>query len=79
MELNSGGESRVEKIRLYEKGFSFQHFTSCIKTKDGERFFYCYDQGYIASGLHHYFLVKRVEPEIISDEVVFAEQPFAQQ
>lgn len=78
MELNPNGESLVEKIRLYERGFSFHHFTSCIRTKEGESYFYCYDQGYIASGMHHYFLVRREDHDVISDEVAFAVQPFAQ-
>lgn len=45
--LNPQGKSKVNRERLNEAGFNFTYFTSTFITKEGMKYFYCYDQGYL--------------------------------
>lgn len=45
--LNPQGKSRISRERMNEAGFNFSYFTSTYTTKEGAKYFYCYDQGYL--------------------------------
>jgi hypothetical protein len=47
MSLNPTGKNKVTLENLKAKGFDFQYFTSTYKTREGARYFYCYEQGYL--------------------------------
>jgi predicted nucleic acid-binding Zn ribbon protein len=44
--INPDGKIRTTKNRLISKGFSFEWFTSTVHTKNGNTYFFVYDQGY---------------------------------
>mgnify|MGYP000073257448 CR=1 FL=1 len=60
-ELNKSGKTKVNRSRLYDKGFDFQLFTSVYKTKTGNTYFYVYDQGYLALENEFFLLIKKTE------------------
>jgi hypothetical protein len=47
MALNPEGKNRVSQDKLKSQGFNFNYFTSTYITKEGARYFYCYEQGYL--------------------------------
>lgn len=46
-ELNPKGKSKVTKTKLMDLGFKFSYFTNTYKTKNGNEYYFCYDQGYL--------------------------------
>lgn len=58
-ELNATGKTRVSKMRLLDRNFDFQHFTSIYTTKKGTVYYFCYDQGYLEIDSNYYILIKR--------------------
>lgn len=59
--LNPLGKSKVSHERLKAEGFNFHYFTSIYKTRDGSRYYYCYEQGYLPIENDHYLLVIKKE------------------
>ncbi len=57
-ELNTTGKTKISKQQLVQKGFSFNLFTSIYKTKTGNEYFYCYNQGYLLLEQDQVLLVK---------------------
>jgi len=57
--LNTSGKAKVHRNRLSEKGFNFEYFTNVYKTKSGNAYFFCYDQGYCKIKDDYVVLVKR--------------------
>lgn len=57
MKLNPSGKNRVARERMIAEGFSFTYFTSTYTTKEGAKYFYCYDQGYLPIDNDHCLLV----------------------
>lgn len=57
--FNPGGKAKVQRTVLMEEGFNFAYFTNIYETKKGGRYFFCYDQGYIALDDDWYALVVR--------------------
>ncbi len=58
-ELNPTGKTTVSKMKLLDKNFDFQHFTSTYTTKKGTIYYFCYDQGYLEIENNYYVLIKR--------------------
>ncbi len=58
-ELNPNGKTSVTRTKLLAKGFSFEVFTSIYVTKNGNQYFFVYDQGYLKLENDFYALVKR--------------------
>ena len=58
-ELNPTGKASVQKDKLSNRGFNFQFFTNIYKTKTGNVYYFCYEQGYIAHEKDFYTLVTR--------------------
>lgn len=44
--LNPKGKARVAKNTLIQLGFNFSYFTSIYETREGRRYYFCYEQGY---------------------------------
>lgn len=58
-ELNITGKTKVSKVKLNQKGFRFDLFTSVYVTKTGSQYYYCYNQGYLALEQDYFLLVKK--------------------
>ncbi len=59
--LNPRGKTKVTKTMLLDHGFKFSYFTNEYITKSGNRYRFCYDQGYIELDDGKYALVERKE------------------
>jgi len=57
-ELNTSGKTKIVKDTLLKKGFNFNLMTSIYKTKTGNTYFYCYNQGYLLLENNFVLLVK---------------------
>jgi predicted nucleic acid-binding Zn ribbon protein len=55
--LNPDGKSKVSLSKLKAKGFDFTYYTSTYTTKEGAKYFYCYEQGYLPIEKEQYLLV----------------------
>ncbi|MGY6649412.1 hypothetical protein [Wenyingzhuangia sp. IMCC45574] len=60
-ELNTTGKTKTSKQILSQKGFDFNLFTSIYKTKTGNQYFYCYNQGYLLLEKEQVLLVKNTD------------------
>ena len=58
-ELNTTGKTKVSKSILEEKGFNFNLYTNIYETKTGNRYNYCYDEGYLLLEADQVLLVKK--------------------
>ena len=61
--LNTGpeGKTKVHRDRLIEKGYNFLYHTHIYKTKAGNVYTFCFEQGYLEIGENWYMLVRRDE------------------
>ncbi len=57
--LNPHGRNKVSLSKLRSRGFNFEYFTSVRKARDGGKFFFCYDQGYLPLGKDQCLLVTK--------------------
>ncbi len=62
-QLNPSGKIKLPRARLAEKGFHFGYHTHIYRTKSGNVYLFCYDQGYIELPGAYVALVRR-EPVI---------------
>ena len=46
-QLNPTGKTKVHQDKLLELGFKFSYFTNIYRTKTGNVYYFCYDQGYL--------------------------------
>ena len=46
-ELNPEGKVKIHRDKLIERGFKFRYFTNIYSTKNGNNYYFCYDQGYL--------------------------------
>ena len=58
-ELNKSGKTKVTRLRLYDRNFDFNFFTSTYTTKAGKIYYYIYDQGYLELENDYYLLIKK--------------------
>lgn len=56
-ELSSKEPTRVYRDELIERGFNFTFHTHTFTTKDGETYYFCFDQGYTDLGNEYYHLI----------------------
>ena len=59
--LNPDGKAGSTREKLLKLGFNFNYVSGFYKTKKGDTYYYCYDQGYIKTGESYYSLVHRKE------------------
>lgn len=58
-ELNPEGKTKTSRTKLLGKGFDFEFITSVYQTKNGNTYYFLYDQGYMAIENDGYVLVKK--------------------
>jgi len=58
-ELNIEGKTKTPRIKLLNKGFDLEYFTSILTTKTGNTYYFVYDQGYMALDSDFFVLVKK--------------------
>jgi len=58
-ELNGEGKTKTTKIKLLSKGFDFDFVTNLMHTKNGNTYYFVYDQGYMVLDNDFYVLVKK--------------------
>ena len=59
IKLNPNGKAKVSKTDLLDLGFKFAYFTNVYKTKSGNIYHFCYEQGYLALDNDLYALVEK--------------------
>jgi hypothetical protein len=59
IKLNPNGKAKVSKTELLDLGFKFAYFTNVYKTKSGNIYHFCYEQGYLGLDNDMYALVER--------------------
>ena len=57
--LNPSGECRIHKRMLIDSGLNLQYFTSMYRTRSGNTYYFCYDQGYLELEGDYYLLVSK--------------------
>ena len=62
-ELNHGadGKTKVHRDKLLERGYSFTYHTNTHRTKAGNTYVFCFEQGYLELGESWFMLVRRDE------------------
>lgn len=62
-ELNTGpeGKTRVHRDKLVERGLNFMYHTNVHRTKAGNTYVFCFEQGYLDLGDNWFMLVRRDE------------------
>ncbi len=60
-ELNPEGKTKIHRDKLLEKGFKFSYFTNLYRTRNGNVYHFCYDQGYLELDNGYLALVRRKE------------------
>ena len=58
-ELNPENKTKTTRTKLLAKGFDFEFITSIYETKNGNTYYFLYDQGYMAIENDGYVLVKK--------------------
>lgn len=58
-ELNIDVKSKTTRSKLLNKGFDFDYFTSILKTKTGNTYYFVFDQGYMTLKSDFFILVKK--------------------
>jgi hypothetical protein len=58
-DLNPEGKTKTTRNKMNSKGFDFDLFTSILKTKTGNTYFFVYDYGYMEIENEQYVLVKK--------------------
>jgi hypothetical protein len=57
--LKKGGRTRVQKQSMTEKGFNFSYYTTMLEVGPRERYYFCYDIGYLMIDDTELMLVSR--------------------
>ncbi len=62
-ELNNGpdGKKKVHRDKLLERGYNFMYHTNTHRTRAGNTYVFCFEQGYMELGENWYMLVRRDE------------------
>lgn len=60
-ELNPAGKTNISKKRLLDAGFNFNYYTNVYQTKQGKKYYFCYDQGYLPLEKDYFTLVVKQE------------------
>lgn len=64
MKLNPSGKIKISKEKLVKLGFDFKHFTHLLDTTKGDRYYFCYECGYLPLNDAEILLVKKVLPSL---------------
>ena len=55
--INTKGKTNISKKKLLDAGFNFNYFTNVYQTKQGKKYYFCYDQGYLPLENDYFTLV----------------------
>lgn len=58
-EVNVEGKTKSSKSKLLSKGFDFDFFTNILNTKNGNTYYFLYDQGYMKLDQDYVVIVKK--------------------
>ncbi|MFN3639520.1 MAG: hypothetical protein ACK4UK_01245 [Flavobacterium sp.] len=58
-ELNPEGKGKASRSKLLSLGFDFEFITNILHTKNGNTYYFLYDQGYLPLENDYFMLVKR--------------------
>ncbi|WP_028298288.1 hypothetical protein [Olivibacter sitiensis] len=58
-QANIDGKTKIEREKLIKAGFNFQYFTNILETEKGNRYFFCYEHGYMELSRTYVLLVIR--------------------
>lgn len=59
--LNPKGKTKLRREILVEHGFNFNYFTNVYRTRSGNEYHFCYDEGFLELDNDMFALVKRQE------------------
>ncbi len=59
--LNPNGKIKVHRSKLIEMGFDFNYYTNIFKTRNGNTYYFCYDQGFLLVNDDVFTIVERQE------------------
>ena len=69
-ELNPDEKSKTTRTKLVAKNFDFDFFTSIYQTKNGNTYYFLYDQGYRAIENDGFILVKKEKKLCYHDTIL---------
>jgi predicted nucleic acid-binding Zn ribbon protein len=46
--LNPNGKTKIHRKTLMDMGFNFHYYTHVYKTKNGNTYYFCFEQGYLS-------------------------------
>ena len=56
---NPEGKAKIHKDKIVSKGFKFNYMTDQYVTKEGKKYIFCYDQGYLELDKGYLAIVKK--------------------
>ncbi|MDY0905714.1 hypothetical protein [Pedobacter sp. CFBP9032] len=59
--FNPDGKVKVSKKKMLTAGFNFEYHTHTYQAKNGNKYVFCYEFGYLALSNEEFLLVKRAE------------------
>jgi len=57
--LNKKGRTKVPKKSLSDRGFNFCYHTNILETSQRNRYYFCYEMGYLSLDDHEVLLISR--------------------
>ena len=61
LDLNPTGKTKKHRDQLLKKGFDFDYYTNVYRTKAGDEYRFCYEQGYLLLDEGFVLIVQRDE------------------
>ena len=61
--LNPDGKVKVSKKKMLNAGFNFDYHTHTYQTQKGNKYFFCYEFGYLALNDDEFLLVEKKEQQ----------------
>ena len=58
-ELNVDKKTTIPKVRLENQNFNFKFHTHIFTNRNGQNYYFCYNQGYLKLDNNRYLLVKK--------------------
>lgn len=57
--LNKKGRTKVLRKSLSERGFNFSYYTNILETSQRNKYYFCYEMGYVSLGEEEVLLIRR--------------------
>lgn len=65
--LNPTGKVKMPLKKLLEEGYNLNFHTHIYNTQNGNKYFFCYEYGYLLIDEHHVLLVKKEESKLFNN------------